>query len=690
MNEIESIHMFDNFAFFKEHFYNVEPIKYVSFNESGVRLEYDARTSYLYDFYIKSFGKVYIEDKVEQIKNKELKAQLQLHLNYCKNYETHKIDEFEEFCNRLYVRRTLFSQLKRHVPFFRSVSELNDFLTTLKGYSNYIELASVSVAYFFEKGVDDDSAENFWFYITQYYCRTLGLEMGLKESLSVFERANDLLDHYGSSIRIPSKPYSYPQPLISGIDMSDFEKTYAEMYSKTIETDENHIHIGKQIFFKKYMQLFPLYVNFRKIKGHDFLKEGSPIESEEFLKHCNLFNYVFDNYYRSECHRFRDYLNMLDCEFLYDKLSSYVPVSYFSIDYFIKHNYDIDNVKYSFERYAAILLIYWLYDKDDYSYADTLLVHNLLYRSLQNTERKPQFPHLYCDDYLGQSANDIIKEANKLGGRFNVPLIPMTQTGIDDYKEKGTFSLPWKYVTFHDGYLLLFHPLHIGDKKKPAFRLVLSASKFTYNSIKLYFVNTVPLLKVKAEGGVIKKVEDNSALDLEKYVQTIMHRTSRNKVKIEIKRISHNSRESRHYSPVDIENLPQIKKSYYLNELCKMHLSKFKVYHFNELRATSSSSVVEYVFCFVIKEYRNRIILAVENTLESRSTILFYIRKGALNEALNSINFFLSSNEINKRQSLQWGEVQFKDPSIIEYRRIIHTSFYEWRNMVRRYMNGLE
>ena len=200
------------------------------------------------------------------------------------------------------------------------------------------------------------------------------------------------------------------------------------------------------------------------------------------------------------------------------------------------------------------------------------------------------------------------------------------------------------------------------------------------------FCKRVPMLKVRCEKGNIKSVNKDSRIDLDNYVTSILHRTSKAYVKFKIKPRKDKPSKYRTYTKQEASSLAQMKKSYYLEELCKMQLPAYKVYHFTESRANVTSFASEDIFCFVLKETENNLVIAIENTLDSRSTILFYVKKDELPRALDVINVFFASSTLNKRQSLQWKAVDFNDPSIIRYERIIHTSFGEWKGVINHHV----
>ena len=664
------IHVFDNFSYFQNNIFNKEP-QLIEFTHNGRQLKYDKSTRVLYNDYYDVYGLDFLNKMINRISDSELKNQLEQHITYCKNYKLYCMDELESFFKENSLNMKYFDQLKDLVPFYYIERSFTKVLDNNVGSSNFDEVVSIFIAYFFNN-CTDPKLQDYWIKYIKMICERFGDELGFEHVRNIHARANEILAANDSTTLIPFNSKKVSEDISVKKFISLLSKSLNE--NEDEKNDSRHIHIGKQTFYKKYMQLFPIYVDLKNRKEVDFQ------EYTNYKKVFKLYDYITDNYYENELQRFKDYLSMFYFDTLYDDLASYVPVSEFSISYFIKQNFESADAVSAFELYTAILIVYWIYDMENQAYSKTTNVSTLIKHAIRGSVNHNLLSKDNHDN-TKQLVNNIIKRANEIAGKLNLPLIPMTQITETEFTKDGQFSLPWEYVKFEDNYLLLYHPFHINSKKYKPYRLNMKSAKASYNSIKLYFANTVPLLEVNSKDGDIESVINKEEINIDKYVTSILYRTSRNKVKIEIHRRTHEC-DFKTYTASELKQDPLVEKSYYLNELCKMQLSNYKVYNFMEFRCTSSASEREDAFCFVIKENNDKVVLAVENTLESRSTILFFVHKSMLDRALNVINVFFSSNTLNKRQSLQWKEVDFKDCSIIKYERIIHTSSYEWNSSI--------
>ena len=136
------------------------------------------------------------------------------------------------------------------------------------------------------------------------------------------------------------------------------------------------------------------------------------------------------------------------------------------------------------------------------------------------------------------------------------------------------------------------------------------------------------------------------------------------------------------YSPKDFSNLKFVKKSRYLSHLTSLQVPSRKIYRILEriIHAQAETNFDEFGFLFTVMEYRSYSLLIYENASdESRSSILFQVRASEFEEAIEVIRSFFASSEANKRQRLAQSTIRIKSPSILAYRRIHHTNFYDWQ-----------
>lgn len=97
-----------------------------------------------------------------------------------------------------------------------------------------------------------------------------------------------------------------------------------------------------------------------------------------------------------------------------------------------------------------------------------------------------------------------------------------------------------------------------------------------------------------------------------------------------------------------------------------------------ETRNTNQSSTQqEKAFVFIIKDEKDKLLAVYENTLESRSSYLFYIKRAGFIEAIRKIHDYFASDIINKRENMASKAVIFPK-KIYVYYRVVHNTLYQW------------
>ena len=116
-----------------------------------------------------------------------------------------------------------------------------------------------------------------------------------------------------------------------------------------------------------------------------------------------------------------------------------------------------------------------------------------------------------------------------------------------------------------------------------------------------------------------------------------------------------------------------------------IHNDTDKLFYCIEKRINSNAIVVEEdAFFFSIKSNPVYTLLAFENTLPSRATILFTCRNDELNKAIDFIHDYFSSPEINKREKFLVKKLNLSEHGIIRYERVLHDSFSSWLTHIER------
>ena len=125
-------------------------------------------------------------------------------------------------------------------------------------------------------------------------------------------------------------------------------------------------------------------------------------------------------------------------------------------------------------------------------------------------------------------------------------------------------------------------------------------------------------------------------------------------------------------------------KSRFLDYLCKKQLDEYKVICCVENRVNSDLAVTtEYSFIFTIKESKDLVYLAFENTSDSRCTYVFPIPRRSWEESIDALYAFFASSEVNKRQALSQRLVNLQLPGRYDYIRVLHTDYLKWVDRIR-------
>jgi len=246
----------------------------------------------------------------------------------------------------------------------------------------------------------------------------------------------------------------------------------------------------------------------------------------------------------------------------------------------------------------------------------------------------------------------------------------------------GKFELSWKYVTFANGYIYLYHPLHQNSSHPLKYKMENSISAF--NNIQSYFINRLTPISVQAKNGRIIKVLNIE--DVEFCIQklTAKYKNRNNRV---ISRIPKQKIEK--LTQEQITNHIHTYKSKYLDWLCSKQLPNYQIYYCLEIKSNvNQQEKDEDAFIFTIQETKQMVTLVYENVLESRSSIVFKIRKNRLPNVIQEIHHFFSSNSLNKRELIMQGNVSNELLfSLNTYWRIMHTNFNSWKSKIEETYN---
>ncbi len=246
----------------------------------------------------------------------------------------------------------------------------------------------------------------------------------------------------------------------------------------------------------------------------------------------------------------------------------------------------------------------------------------------------------------------------------------------------GSFYLRWDKVSFYDGFYLIEHPSvsRYAKKSKPL-KIADSHSKKVFNDISRIFLKRLPPLHLQAVKGKIVKVYNRACLD---DCVSIMEYKVNSPAKVRKNLKERPKIKKKEISSSEASKLCKEFKSRFLDYLCKKQLDEYKVICCVENRVNSDLAVTtEYSFIFTIKESKDLVYIAFENTSDSRCTYVFPIPRRSWKESIDALYAFFASSEVNKRQALSQRLVNLQLPGRYDYIRVLHTDYLKWVDRIR-------
>lgn len=250
------------------------------------------------------------------------------------------------------------------------------------------------------------------------------------------------------------------------------------------------------------------------------------------------------------------------------------------------------------------------------------------------------------------------------------------------FKEAKLLTVPWEAIEFGNGHVK-FHNFGVRNGKifldQYYFPYACSESRESYNHIKLHFVSSLPKIKVfilnfKIVGvatevnlleaiRILKELRESGEWDING--ESNMFASTLDKAKMADRN--------------KVLNYLRARKSAYFNRLINLQSTEKQPVPCSERMEHTATVNREDAFIFTLRSTtRSTVTLIFENVNEDRATLKFVARADKYEQALRCIFDFMTSDEVNKRQLLQYGHVDFQRHGILYYRCINHTTVYEW------------
>ena len=247
------------------------------------------------------------------------------------------------------------------------------------------------------------------------------------------------------------------------------------------------------------------------------------------------------------------------------------------------------------------------------------------------------------------------------------------------FPQSGEFEIPWRFVKFYDGILIISHP-------NPSRRGTYTPYYFrnfdilkSFEDIRPYIEKRSPKLRVQAVDGVI-----TCLLNFKEFMSVVTQYKDWEKEE-DIDFIN-TIRPNNDVSKEVFARNPIIRKSPYLSYLSTLQHDSFTIKYLLErvIHESGQIDTEEYGYLFTIKSAYYQTVLLYENISDSlRSSILFYIDPDKYLEAVEIVRKFLASERANKRQKLSYGKIRFKNPCIRMVKRIKHTDLIDWKSNLK-------
>lgn len=269
---------------------------------------------------------------------------------------------------------------------------------------------------------------------------------------------------------------------------------------------------------------------------------------------------------------------------------------------------------------------------------------------------------------------------------------------IDDFDEaiNAAFSrgfISWKNVSFMNGYLLIFHPDHPdGQGKYKPFRYPCKESIKAFNHVSEYLFRKLPPIRVKYENDVIIRIQPESIPAIQEAIVILDGYSKTPKTKtIGLKQDKFSALKQGNYTNEQAKEMLKALKSDYLDYLSDKQLHSEKLYYCLERRINANwVPMDEDAFLFSLRQTPTFTLLAFENTVPSRATILFVCSNEKLNETINFIHEYFSSSQMNKREKLIIEKLDLSEYGIVRYTRVMHDSYSQWVKVIMKAMKEIK
>jgi hypothetical protein len=275
-------------------------------------------------------------------------------------------------------------------------------------------------------------------------------------------------------------------------------------------------------------------------------------------------------------------------------------------------------------------------------------------------------------------------------------LRPQPVNGIqEEFPQYGTFKLPWEFVKFNNGEMLLMHPNPSQKGTSQAYKFKHPSIVASFNCLMPYLQSSVKKLTVRSADGIIVRIDDIETFKeaIPQFLNRVQHLESDYNIipsncEIELPlaalRVGHS------YTLAQLHGVIRKSKSPYLLFLSEKQMKMKKIYYVLEYSAHTDTESEEYGYLFTTQQSYNGITTVVfeNSTDQSRSSLIFLVYTDLYQKGVDDIINFLNGDMINKRQKLARRSIKFNSKAIQSYYRVVHQSFDDWKLQMRQFYHS--
>lgn len=409
-----------------------------------------------------------------------------------------------------------------------------------------------------------------------------------------------------------------------------------------------------------------IYFHYIVPYGYDFLYSKTTAFDSKKQEIINHLLRVCKHFEKESKEEFSDTCSYLKIPVTISPLIRYIPCNTDTLKHFIRDFASSDSIK-DFVIGLSALITFEMYrgDETDIKHLDycfTIVLEELRKHPIFASQSLQTIKHI---------KDKAILFCKKLNLECGVEYSTHHQ-----FQQNGVFELPWKYVTFAENKIFIYHPSEYNSHTTHPLIIYNKKSRSAFNNIKPYLSRIVSGIYVIADNGRIAQL--SASADILECVDILHQRMTYNKTK----RTIGNKAQLNKKTPQEdiIKKIRQV-KSKYLDYLCDIHLPEYNIYYCPENRVNTDIQIDEDGFIFTLKKSEELIKIVYENISDDRSTIVILMPRQNHQTVVDKVCEYFTSNTINKRERISMLQQDLKSFVYI-CKKVIHTNLKDWKRQI--------